>query len=498
MAGIAQDQFRAAAADIGHQQALLGMRPLALHAQVNQARFFQTGNHFYRGTQDSGSARQKFRLIAGVAQGGRADDAHGQHIQLAIGGRHAGQHVARQIHGGFVQAAFAKDAGAQAHHLALRRQHLHLTVGVHFRGQHADGIAADIDGCVSGHAYFRAVIFCNTTLTNALSRASSFIIKGLMQVFLQNRLPGRLIVVEGIDGSGKSTQISLLSQWLRLRGYAVAFSEWNSSPLVRETTRRGKKKEMFTPTSFSLIHATDFADRLEHYIVPLLKAGAVVCADRYAYTAFARDVVRGVDRAWVRNLYRFAIKPTLAFYFKVPLDVALGRILGGRDALKYYEAGMDLGLSRNIEESFRIFQGRILEEYESMIEEMGFHVIDATKSIETQQKEMRRIVVQEFGRTRPPGVLGIGGPGCGITSGRPPLSYYRTALPGVDYSELQGKLIVIEGPDAVGRSTQVRRLEAVAGGIRSRCSGYGHGAVRVGRQGHQGSQGREIRSVRSP
>jgi len=163
---------------------------------------------------------------------------------------------------------------------------------------------------------------------------------------------------------------------------------------------------MFTPTSFSLIHATDFADRLEHYIVPLLKAGAVVCADRYAYTAFARDVVRGVDRSWVRNLYRFAIKPSLAFYFKVPLDVALGRILGGRDALKYYEAGMDLGLSRNIEESFRIFQGRILEEYEAMIEEMGFHVIDATKSIETQQKEMRRIVVQEFGRTRPPGVLG--------------------------------------------------------------------------------------------
>ena len=228
-----------------------------------------------------------------------------------------------------------------------------------------------------------------------------------MPYFLPNRGPGRLIVVEGIDGSGKSTQIALLSQWLRLRGFAVAFSEWNSSPLVRETTRRGKKKEMFTPTSFSLIHATDFADRLERYIVPLLKAGAVVCADRYAYTAFARDVVRGVDRAWVRNLYRFALKPDLAFYFKVPLEVALGRILGGRNALKYYEAGMDLGLSRNIEESFRIFQGRILAEYESMIEEMGFHVIDATKSIESQQKEMRRIVLRELGLSRPPGVLGV-------------------------------------------------------------------------------------------
>jgi len=217
-----------------------------------------------------------------------------------------------------------------------------------------------------------------------------------MPLLLPNRAPGRLIVVEGIDGSGKSTQISLLAQWLRLRRYAVAFSEWNSSPLVRDTTRRGKKKEMFTPTTFSLIHATDFADRLERYIMPLLKAGAIVCADRYAYTAFARDVVRGVDRSWVRNLYRFAPKPHLAFYFKVPLEVALGRILGGRNALKYYEAGMDVGLSRNIEESFRIFQGRILSEYEAMIKEMGFHVIDATKSIEAQQKQMRRIVLKEF------------------------------------------------------------------------------------------------------
>jgi dTMP kinase len=226
-----------------------------------------------------------------------------------------------------------------------------------------------------------------------------------MSVFVPNRLPGKLIVVEGIDGSGKSTQLSLLAQWLRSEGYAVAFSEWNSSPLVKQTTRRGKKKEMFTPTTFSLIHATDFADRLEGYIQPLLKAGAIVCADRYAYTAFARDVVRGVSGSWVRNLYRFAIQPNLAFYFRVPLDVALGRILGGRDALKYYEAGMDLDLSRNIEESFRIFQGRILEEYDAMAEAMGFHVIDATGSIERQQREMRRIFRRELGRGALHGVL---------------------------------------------------------------------------------------------
>lgn len=220
-----------------------------------------------------------------------------------------------------------------------------------------------------------------------------------MPYFRPNRYRGKLIVVEGIDGSGKSTQLSLLSQWLRSERLAVAFSEWNSSPLVRATTKRGKRKEMFTPTTFSLIHATDFADRLETYITPLLKAGAVVCADRYAYTAYARDVVRGVSRRWVRNLYRFAIRPNLRFYFRVPLDIALGRILGGRDALKYYEAGMDLGLSRNIEESFRLFQGRILEEYDTMAEEMGFHVIDATQSIEAQQQQMRDIVMKEIGES---------------------------------------------------------------------------------------------------
>lgn len=218
-----------------------------------------------------------------------------------------------------------------------------------------------------------------------------------MPLLAPNRYKGKLIIVEGIDGSGKSTQLTLLSHWLRAQSIAVAFSEWNSSPLVRETTRRGKKKQMFTPTTFSLIHATDFADRLERYIIPLLKAGAVVCADRYAYTAFARDTVRGVSRRWVRNLYRFAVRPNLAFYFRVPLDVALGRILGGRAEIKYYEAGMDLGLSRNIEESFRLFQGRILEEYESMAAEMGFHIIDASGSIEQQQQQMREIVLRELG-----------------------------------------------------------------------------------------------------
>jgi len=228
-----------------------------------------------------------------------------------------------------------------------------------------------------------------------------------MSLFASNRLRGKLIVVEGIDGSGKSTQVSLLSHWFRSQGYAVAFSEWNSSPLVNKTTRRAKKKEMFTPTTFSLIHATDFADRMERYIVPLMKAGAIVCADRYAFTAFARDVARGVSRRWVRNLYRFATRPNLSFYFRVPLDVAIGRILGGRRAIKYNKAGMDMALSRDVEESFRIFQGRILDEYEAMAAEVGFHIIDATLSIERQQKQMREIVIRELGDSLKNGVLRI-------------------------------------------------------------------------------------------
>lgn len=204
--------------------------------------------------------------------------------------------------------------------------------------------------------------------------------------------PGRLFIVEGVDGSGKSTQITLLKQWLVHEGYTVFFSEWNSSPLVKTTTSRGKKKHLLTPTTFSLIHATDFADRTEKWIIPPLKAGAIVLADRYVYTAFARDVARGINAEWVRNLYTFAVKPTVAFYFRVPLDVSLKRILGGRDELKYYEAGMDLGLAADPHESFKIFQGRIMEQYESMVEEYGLTVMDAMLPIPEQQHIMRELV----------------------------------------------------------------------------------------------------------
>ncbi len=204
--------------------------------------------------------------------------------------------------------------------------------------------------------------------------------------------PGKLFVVEGIDGSGKSTQMHLLFSWLQSQGYSVFFSEWNSSELVKRTTKRGKDRHLLTPMTFSLIHATDFADRTERNIVPPLKAGAAVLADRYAFTAFARDAARGCHPEWVRELYDIAVQPTVAFYFRVPLEVALSRIMVGRPELKYYEAGLDMGWSDDPYESFRIFQGRILEEYEKMISEFNFAVVDATLPIPDQQEQVREIV----------------------------------------------------------------------------------------------------------
>jgi dTMP kinase len=200
---------------------------------------------------------------------------------------------------------------------------------------------------------------------------------------------GKLIIVEGIDGSGKSTQIHLLDQWLKFKNIPAFLSEWNSSEIVKNITSRGKKKEQLTPTTFSLLHATDFADRYERNIFPLLRAGYTVLADRYIYTAYARDIVRGCNPLWIKKLYSFALKPDITFYFRVPVDIAAGRILSGRPKLKYYEAGMDLNLSNDIYESYRIFQSRIIEQYEKMITTENFIVIDGTQNIEKQQQTVR-------------------------------------------------------------------------------------------------------------
>jgi dTMP kinase len=146
--------------------------------------------------------------------------------------------------------------------------------------------------------------------------------------------------------------------------------------------------------TFSLLHATDFADRLLYKIIPPLKAGMIVLADRYAYTAFARDATRGVDRQWVRELYSFAVRPDVALYFRVPIDVSVDRLLARRVKLKFYEAGMDLGWSSNPVESFRLFQGKVLDEYDQLVKEFGMEVVDAVGSITAQQRVVRALVAQ--------------------------------------------------------------------------------------------------------
>ncbi len=228
-----------------------------------------------------------------------------------------------------------------------------------------------------------------------------------MKTFAQLGFPGRLIAVEGLDGSGKSTQIYLLKRWMELQNLKVFFSEWNSSELVKSATSKGKKRELLTPTTFSLIHATDFADRYERHLTPLLRAGWLVLCDRYIFTAFARDTVRGCPPEWVRGIYSFAALPDLTFFFKADLEVSLRRILDGRPELKYFEAGMDLHLSRDPYESFRIFQGRMLQQYLAMAPEFDFQVVDANQLVEEQQASIREIIWQKldlasFKRVEPP------------------------------------------------------------------------------------------------
>jgi dTMP kinase len=207
-----------------------------------------------------------------------------------------------------------------------------------------------------------------------------------------HQFPGKLIIVEGIDGSGKSTQLQLARRYLEARGLRPFFTEWNSADLVKAVTKRGKKKMSLTPLTFSLLHATDFAHRLTHNILPPLKAGLIVLADRYAYTAFARDVVRGCDRNWVRRVFQFAPRPARAFYFKVPIDVSVSRLLAGRAKIKEYEAGMDLRLAPDPVNSFKIFQSRILAEYDRIVAEYGLTEIDATRSIGEQQQIVRDLL----------------------------------------------------------------------------------------------------------
>ncbi len=203
-------------------------------------------------------------------------------------------------------------------------------------------------------------------------------------LYVNNPYKGLLLVVEGTDGSGKSTQFHLLKKWLIAEGYPVVFTEWNSSELVAKTIKKGKKQGTLDSTTFSLLHATDFADRLYKIIIPALKSGHIVLADRYAFTALARDNARNCDRNWLRRLYSFAPKPDATFYFQVPVEISLERITQTRKP-KYYEAGMDMKLSTDPYKSYLLFQSKVISEYEKMIDEFGFTLMDGTQNIHDQQ-----------------------------------------------------------------------------------------------------------------
>jgi dTMP kinase len=203
--------------------------------------------------------------------------------------------------------------------------------------------------------------------------------------------PGRIVAIEGTDGVGRSTQIRLLREWLEVQGYGVIETGWTRSPLMQPTIDLAKSSNTLNKLTFVLLYATDFADRLEKEIVPALKAGFIVLADRYIYTALARAAVRGVDRAWLRELYGFAIVPHLVFYLKVDVDTLITRVLqkGGMD---FWESGMDLKLGDDIYDNFRAYQGRLLREYHNLTDEFGFRVLDARQPIDAIQRELRRHV----------------------------------------------------------------------------------------------------------
>ena len=203
--------------------------------------------------------------------------------------------------------------------------------------------------------------------------------------------PGKLIAIEGTDGVGRSTQIQLLREWLEVRGYGVIETGWTRSTLMQPTIEIAKSSNTLNKLTFVLLYATDFADRLEKEIIPALKAGFVVLSDRYIFTALARAGVRGVDRQWLRNLYGFGIAPHMVFYLNIDVKTLIGRVLESR-GMDFWESGMDLKHGDDIYDSFRAYQQKLLKEYASMGDEFHFRTLDARRSIDRIQDELRKQV----------------------------------------------------------------------------------------------------------
>ena len=220
----------------------------------------------------------------------------------------------------------------------------------------------------------------------------AFLGKGLPYVDVSD-LSGHLIVVEGSDGVGRSTQLSLLREWLEVQGFGVIETGWTRSRLLARAIDMAKAGNTMNLLTFNLMYATDFADRLEHEVIPALRSGFVVLSDRYFYTAFARAFVRGSDRDFVRNLYGFAVQPDLVLYLRVDVKTLINRVLLA-DTLDHWEAGMDHNQGMDPYDSFIRYQGKMLREFSRLSREFGFQVVDARRDVETIQTDLRKQIAK--------------------------------------------------------------------------------------------------------
>ncbi|MCG3778542.1 MAG: Thymidylate kinase [Nitrospira sp.] len=207
-----------------------------------------------------------------------------------------------------------------------------------------------------------------------------------------SNLSGKLIVIEGADGVGRSTHVEMLQEWLEVQGYGVITTGWTRSNLMSKTIEAAKAGNILDRWSLSLLYATDFADRLEHQIIPALRSGFIVLADRYIYTALARDLVRGNDRQWIRDVFGFALVPDLVCYMRIDVETLAMRVIE-TTGMNYWESGMDLRLGADLYESFKKYQTLLIKEFDAMAEEFHFEVVDARKSPEELQEDLRRKIL---------------------------------------------------------------------------------------------------------
>lgn len=220
------------------------------------------------------------------------------------------------------------------------------------------------------------------------------------------RFPGKLFVIEGADGSGRSTQIARLSAWLEANGFAVRLMGLRRSNLVSEELEEAKQGNVLTRTTMSLFYATDFFDQLLNEIIPALRAGLIVLADRYIYTLMARDTLRGADRDWVRNLYSLALVPDAVFYFRISARQLVERNFQKNPTLDYWESGMDLGLSREMFDSFVKYQRMLQLEFQRMHAEYKFDTINANRRVESIHQDLRNKIghLLSIGTDSTPGI----------------------------------------------------------------------------------------------